>query len=85
MSIKKKINKKKINFENLTSFIPKNIKLKKLNADPSNFIDNTKNKISKYFRKVKEDREKEQIKLKKLRKLEEKKELQRQKKTRSKR
>ena len=52
MSIKKKINKKKINFKNLTSFIPKNIKLNKLNADPRNFIDNTKMILTMLFKLI---------------------------------
>jgi len=76
MSTKKNLLKKTMGLKNIKSIVSKNLP----KIEPAKFIDNTKNKLEKYYTKLKNDREKEKKRLEKKKKLDEKKELVKQKK-----
>ena len=63
MSPKRFGKKKKINFKGLTSLVPKNFDLKKLKINPSNVIEETKNKVGNFYENLKKERAKEKQRL----------------------
>ena len=63
----KKSNKFQKSFKNAKSLITNNLKIKDIKINPLNIIEETKNKFSDYYKKVKKEKEKEKIKLAKKR------------------
>ena len=72
--------KKNMGFRDFKFLVPKNLISKKFTVNPSNLIEDTKNKIGNFYKNLKKEREKEKKRLEYKRKLDEKKELQKQKK-----
>ena len=80
MSPKKKSSKKNLGLGNIQSLVPKNLKLDKLKINPIGVIKDTKNKLGNFYINLKKEREKEKKRLENKRKLDEIRELQKQKK-----
>ena len=72
--------KKHTPFKRFQNLVPKNLDLKKFKINPTNVIEDTKNKIENFYIRIKKEKEKERTKLEKQKKKDEKKELQKQKK-----
>ena len=79
MSPKRIDKKRKLDIKGIKSLVSKNFQLKKIKLDPTNFIEDTKDKIGNFYVNLKKEREKEKIRLEKKRKLDEKRELQKEK------
>mgnify|MGYP001288645358 CR=1 FL=1 len=75
----KKVDKSE-GLKKIKNLFSKNLNLNKLKINPSQVIDNTKNKIEKYYLKKRKEKEINKKRLEKQKKIEEKKELQKQKK-----
>ena len=70
---KKTKNKNIVNLKKIKSIIPKNLNLDKFKINPVEIIEDTKNKIGKFYVNHKKKKEKEKERLEKKRKLDEKK------------
>ena len=77
--VSKNSKKKFLALKKVKFFTSKKIDLEKIKVNPVKIIDDTKNKLQNYYTRIKKDWEKEQEKKIKRIKLEEKKELYRQK------
>ena len=71
--------KKNTGLKKLQSIVPKNLNLRKFKVNPTNVIEETKNKIGNFYTKLKLEREKEKKRQEKKRKNDEKRELLNQK------
>ena len=80
MSPKKIEKKRNQGLKSLQSFVSKDLNLKKFKVNPTNVIENTKSKIGNFYSNLKKEREKEKRRLENKRIIDEKKELERQKK-----
>ena len=77
----KKVSKKKIlGLKNIKFLVSKNLNVDRFKINPITLIDETKNKIGNYYVNLKKEREKAKIRLEKNKKLNEIKELEKQKK-----
>ena len=79
----KKLNKSE-GLKKIQNLFSKNLNLNKFKFNPSQVIDNTKNKIEKFYLKKRKEKEIKKKRLEKQQKIEEKKELQKQKKQKEK-
>ena len=64
MSRKKIEPKNFIDIKKIRSFIPKNLKLKKILVSPSKVIEETKTKLNKYYENLKKEKKKKEKNLK---------------------
>ena len=80
MNSKKSNKKNVVGFENIKFSVSKNLNLNKLKINPAIIVKNTKSKIGNYYINLKNEWEKNLERKEKKRKLEEKKEFEKQKK-----
>ena len=58
----KRVRKKKIDLKGIKSLVSKNFSLKKIKINPSNIIEDTKNKLGNFYENLKKEREKKKRK-----------------------
>ena len=65
MKLKKIQKKKSLDLKKVTTLVTKKIKIDKIKINPSNIIEDTKNKIGNFYTSLKKERKKEKKKLQK--------------------